>query len=143
MRLRDTAWQLPLRLVSGAGMVDPGLGNRNADETIAKQLHGFATGAYPVPATVDRPRSPGALSAGEVTLGALLLSPPVPAAVAETGLLGYAAALLGLHARTPGMRRPNTLHHTPDAVSLAKDSWLRAIGAALVLGARSWRPKRR
>jgi hypothetical protein len=44
----------------------------------------------------------------------------------------------GLRKRDPDeeMRRPGTPLHTQDGIALAKDSWLVAIGAALVLGGR-------
>ena len=69
-------------------------------------------------------------------LGAALVIPFVPPRPAGLGLLGFGAGLLGLYARTPGMRRPGSPLPTQDGIALAKDSWLVAIGAALVLGGR-------
>ena len=77
MNLRDRAWQVPLRLTAGVFVLDSGLRNWGADEETAKQLQGFASGAYPFLGDVEPP--------------------------------------------------------------LAKDSWLAAIGAALVLGDRRGR----
>jgi hypothetical protein len=77
-----------------------------------------------------------ALAAAEMLIGAALVIPVVPARLAGLGLLGFGAGLLGLYARTPGMRRPGTPWPTQDGIALAKDSWLVAIGAALVLGDR-------
>ena len=77
-----------------------------------------------------------ALAAAEMLIGAALVIPVVPARLAGLGLLGFGAGLLGLYARTPGMRRPGTPLPTQDGIALAKDSWLVAIGAALVLGDR-------
>ncbi len=48
------------------------------------------------------------LAVGEITLGAALLLPVVPAAVAGAGLAAFSGGLLGLYARTPGMRKQNT-----------------------------------
>jgi uncharacterized membrane protein YphA (DoxX/SURF4 family) len=132
-------WQVPLRLATGAYIVDSGLGKWSADEETAKYLHGFASGAYPFVATVEPTAFTKALSVGEILLGASLLLPFVPAGVAGLGLLGFGAGLIGLYARTPGMRRPGSPFPSQEGIPLAKDAWLAAIGAALVLGDRTKR----
>jgi hypothetical protein len=133
----ENAWQLPLRLAAGAYVLDSGLHKRNPDEETAKHLHGFASGAYPFLSRIDAVTFTKALSAAEVAIGAAVLAPLVPASVAGLGLLGFGGALLGLYARTPGLRRPGSVFPSPDGVALAKDAWLAAIGAALVLGGRA------
>jgi hypothetical protein len=135
--LRDRAWVVPLRLTSGCYVLDSGIAKWDADDATAEQLHGFARGAYPFLENVDPATFTKALAAGEVGLGAALLIPLVPNAVAGMGLLGFGAGLLGLYALTPGMRRPGSVFPTPEGVALAKDAWLVAIGAALALGART------
>jgi uncharacterized membrane protein YphA (DoxX/SURF4 family) len=132
-------WQVPLRLATGAYILDSGLGKWSADEETAKYLHGFASGAYPFVATVEPTAFTKALSVGEILLGASLLVPFVPAGVAGLGLLGFGAGLIGLYARTPGMRRPGSPFPSQEGIPLAKDAWLAAIGAALVLGDRTKR----
>ena len=139
MNLRDRAWQLPLRLSTGAYVLDSGLRKWGTDEVTAKHLHGFASGAYPFLKDIDATTFAKALSVGEVLIGTALLVPMVPAGVAGLGLLGFGAGLLGLYARTPGMRRPGSLFPSQDGIALAKDAWLAAIGAALVVGDRSSR----
>ena len=128
------AWQIPLRLSAGAYVLDSGLANLGADEETAKHLHGFAVGAYPFLAPIEPTTFARALAVGEVLIGAASLVPTVPARVAGLGLLGFGAGLLGLYARTPGMRRPGSPFPSQDGIALAKDAWLAAIGAALVLG---------
>lgn len=128
------AWQIPLRLSTGAYVLDSGLAKLRADEETAKHLHGFAGGAYPFLAAVEPMTFTRALAVGEVLVGAASLVPTVPARVAGLGLLGFGAGLLGLYARTPGMRRPGSIFPSQDGIALAKDAWLAAIGAALVLG---------
>ena len=128
------AWQILLRLASGAYVLDSGVGKLSADEETAKHLHGFAVGAYPFLAAVEPRTFARALAVGEVLVGAASLVPIVPARVAGLGLLGFGAGLLGLYARTPGMRRPGSPFPSQDGIALAKDAWLAAIGAALVLG---------
>ena len=41
------AWHVPVRLATGAFILDAGLKKRQADAETAKQLHGFASTAYP------------------------------------------------------------------------------------------------
>ncbi|WP_308818009.1 hypothetical protein [Pseudonocardia alni] len=136
MSPRNPTWQLPLRLTAGAYVLDSGLQKWDPDEDTAGQLHGLATGTYPLLGAVRPVTFTRALAAAEVVLGAALLVPVVPAGLAGLGLLGFGAGLLGLYARTPGMRRPGTPFPTRDGVALAKDSWLVGIGAALVAGDR-------
>ena len=133
MNRHDLAWQLPLRLTAGTFVLDSGLHKRDPDEETAKHLHGFASGAYPFLDAVEPVSFTKALARAEILIGAALV---VPARVAGFGLLGFGTGLLGLYARTPGMRRPGTPLPTQDGIALAKDSWLVAIGAALVLGGR-------
>ena len=125
---------MPLRLSAGAYVLDSGVAKMRADEETAKHLHGFAGGAYPFLAAVEPRMFARALAVGEVLIGAASLVPAVPARVAGLGLLGFGAGLLGLYARTPGMRRPGSPFPSQDGIALAKDAWLAAIGAALVLG---------
>ena len=136
MKGHDLAWQLPLRLTAGTYILDSGLHKRDPDEETAKYLHGFARGAYPFLDAVEPVTFGKSLAAAEMLIGAALVIPLVPARLAGLGLLGFGGGLLGLYARTPGMRRPGTLFPTQDGIALAKDSWLVAIGAALALGDR-------
>jgi hypothetical protein len=136
MKRHDLAWQLPLRLTAGMYILDSGLHKRDPDEETAKHLHGFASGAYPFLDAVEPVTFTKALAVAEMLIGAALVVPVVPARLAGLGLLGFGAGLLGLYARTPGMRRPGSLLPTQDGIALAKDSWLVAIGAALALGDR-------
>jgi uncharacterized membrane protein YphA (DoxX/SURF4 family) len=147
--LRDRAWVVPLRLTSGGYVLDSGVSKWHADDATAGQLHGFARSAYPLLGKIEPATFTRALAAGEVGLGAALLIPLVPSAVAGLGLMGFGGALLGLYAVTPGMRRPGSVFPTPEGIALAKDAWLVGIGAALVLGSRgpasftAWRRARR
>ena len=69
----------------------------------------------------------------EVILGAALLTPVVPAALAGAGLTAFSAGLLGLYLKVPGMRQQGTLKPTQEGQAIAKDSWLLGIGLALLL----------
>ena len=133
MRFSMQARQLPPRLAAGAFILNSGLGKLRADEETAAQLHGFAAGAYPVLAGVKPADFVRLLAAGEITLGAALLLPVVPAAVAGAGLAAFSGGLLGLYARTPGMRKDGTPFPTQQGIALAKDAWMMGIGLGLVV----------
>ena len=127
-------WQLPLRAVSGAFILNSGLAKREADLDHAKQLHGFASSAYPQLADVPADTFVRALSTAEIALGTALLSPVVPSAVAGLALTGFSGALLTLYWRTPAMHEDDDPRPTERGIPLAKDVWLLGIGVALVLG---------
>ncbi|NMH99795.1 hypothetical protein [Pseudonocardia acidicola] len=132
--LSERLWQWPLRATAGVYIVDSGLNKWGADGEAAKQLHSWASATYPFLNKLDPQQFAKLLSAGEVMLGGMLLTPFVPAGVAGLGLLGFGAGLLGLYFKTPGMRRPGTPFPTQEGIPLAKDAWLVGMGAALVLG---------
>jgi hypothetical protein len=82
---------------------------------------------------IDARRFASLLAAGEIATGAALLLPVVPAAVAGAALTGFAGALLGLYAKTPGMRREGSVWPTEEGIGLAKDVWMLGIGLSLVI----------
>ncbi|NGY63489.1 hypothetical protein G7043_31660 [Lentzea sp. NEAU-D13] len=130
---RSLLRQLPARVAAGAFVLHSGLGKRNADQETAEHLHGWAAGTYPVLGKIDARRFAKLLAAGEIATGAVLLAPFVPAAVAGVALSGFAGALLGLYAKTPGMRREGSIWPTEQGIGLAKDVWMLGIGLSLVL----------
>ena len=133
MGLSIKARHLPQRIAAGAFILNSGIAKWSADEETAAQLHGFAAGAYPVLARVKPADFVRLLAAGEITLGAALLLPVVPAAVAGAGLAAFSGGLLGLYARTPGMRKEGSPFPTQQGIPLAKDAWMMGIGLGLVI----------
>ncbi|MGW5879129.1 hypothetical protein ACWFMI_21530 [Nocardiopsis terrae] len=125
--------QLALRIATGASILNSGLDKRGADEDTAMGLHGMAVGTYPFLDKVDPATFTRLLSAGEIALGTALLVPLVPSRLAGAGLSAFAAGLLGLYLRTPGMHKPRSLAPTPDGLPLSKDLWLLGAGLSLVL----------
>jgi len=143
MRFSVKAHHLPQRVATGAFILNSGIGKLRADEEAAAQLHGFAAGAYPFVNKLKPADFTRLLAVGEITLGAALLLPVVPAAVAGAGLAAFSGGLLGLYARTPGMRKQGSLFPTQQGIPLAKDAWMMGIGLALVIDDLTDRPARR
>jgi hypothetical protein len=133
MRFTTKASHLPPRIAAGAFILNSGVGKWSADEETAAQLHGFAVGAYPFLAKLKPKDFVRLLSATEITLGAALLVPVIPSALVGAGLTAFSGGLLGLYARTPGMRKDGTPFPTQQGIALAKDAWMMGIGLGLVI----------
>jgi hypothetical protein len=142
MRLPITLSEIGPRISAGAFILNSGLGKRNADEDTAAGLHGFAAGTYPFLKKVEPQQFAKALATGEIAVGALLLSPFVPTAVAGAALTAFSGGLLGLYLRTPGMRKPGSLAPTQEGLAVAKDVWLLGIGVGLLTRGTVDRPRR-
>ena len=127
-------WHVPVRLATGAIIVDQGLQKLGADEDTAKWLHGQAVNAFPQFADMDPKDFVQLLSSSEIALGAALLGIGfVPSSLAGLGLLLFGGSLTRLYLRAPGTTREGSVAPSQQGVGLAKDSWLLAIGLALVL----------
>ena len=132
MRLPITLSEIAPRISAGAFILNSGLGKRGADEGTAAGLHGFASGTYPFLKSVDPATFVRVLSYSEIAVGAALLTPFVPTAVAGAVLTGFSGGLLGLYLNTPGMRKPGSLAPTQEGLTVAKDVWLLGIGIGLL-----------
>ncbi|MGZ7086435.1 MAG: hypothetical protein ACXVIH_08935 [Ilumatobacteraceae bacterium] len=126
---------VPLRVVTGAFILHSGWQKWHGDEKTAEGVHGMATGAYPFLENVPAARFLRMLSIGEMTVGTLLLAPLVPTFVAGAALSGFSTALLGMYARIPGMRQPESIWPTQQGIALSKDSWMLGIGLSLLVDA--------
>jgi hypothetical protein len=125
--------RLPLRLVTGAFILDAGLKKRTGESERAAQLQAFAAGTYPFVKRLSPDSFLKLLAGAEIGLGALLLLPVIPARFAGLALAGFSGGLLGLYLGTPGMHEPGSLRATAQGIPLSKDVWMAGIAAALVI----------
>lgn len=126
-------WHVPVRAAAGAFILNSGLSKLQAnDEEMHKGVHGMATTAYPQLGSVEPKTFVKVLGGVETALGAALLAPFVSPGLAGAGLTAFAAGLLGLYFRVPGMTEDG-IRPSQQGLALAKDSWLLAIGTALML----------
>jgi hypothetical protein len=132
MNLPITLSEIGPRISAGAFILNSGLGKRGADADTAAGLHGFASGAYPFLKKLEPQQFASVLAMSEMAVGAALLTPFVPTAVAGAALTGFSGGLLGLYLKTPGMRKPGSLAPTQDGLAIAKDVWLLGIGVGLL-----------
>jgi hypothetical protein len=129
-------WHVPVRLATGAIILDQGLLKLGADEDTVKWLHGQASNAFPQFADMDPKDFVQLLSTSEIALGIALLGIGfVPSSVAGLGLGIFGGSLTRLYLKSPGTRREGSIAPSQQGVGLAKDSWMLAIGTALVLDA--------
>lgn len=133
---------VPLRLATGAFILNSGLGKRDLHPAHAEGLHGAAKAAYPFLADMDPQQFGDLLSKGEIALGAGLLTPFVPSGLAGAALCVFSGGLLGMYLRTPAMHKEGSVFPTQQGTALAKDVWMLGIGLALVVDSLSHRKRR-
>ena len=125
---------LPLRIATGAYILNSGLSKQGLEGQAAEGVHGMAAGAIPALQKIPPEKFARLLSTGEIALGAALLIPFVPSALVGAALAGFSAGLVQLYLKTPGMRQPGSIKPTPEGIGLAKDVWLLGGGLTLFLG---------
>ena len=123
----------PARLAVGAYLLDSGLSKLEADEATLEHIHNMAVNAYPFLQEVESTKFAKYFAQVEILLAAILLLPLVPDVLAGFVLTIFAASLMGLYLRIPGMRRVRSLRATPNGIGLAKNIWILGIGLSLVL----------
>jgi hypothetical protein len=133
VRHRSRISNLPARVAAGAFILNSGLGKLQAEKDTHEQLHGFASGAYPFFESMTPTQFGKALGTAEVALGSALLMPVVVSdGLAGLALTAFASGLLGLYAKTPGMRQEGGFRPSREGTALAKDVWLAGIGLTLM-----------
>jgi uncharacterized membrane protein YphA (DoxX/SURF4 family) len=124
---------LPLRVATGAYILNSGMSKQGLEGQAAEGLHGMASDAIPPVNRIPPEQFAKILSTGEIALGAALLIPFVPSALVGAALAGFSAGLVQLYLKTPGMRQPGSLKPTQEGIGLAKDVWLVGAGLTLLL----------
>src|SRR5665213_3413427 len=124
---------IPERLAAGSFILNSGVGKLHADEITAKGLHSMAMGTYPFVDKAEPMVFARSLGAGEILVGATLLSPFVSPLMAGAALVGVSGALLHMYRETPGMTEEVGLRPTKKGVPLAKDVWMLGIGLGLMI----------
>ena len=122
-----------LRAVPGAFILNSGIGKLGMPAEMAEALQGMAAQGVPPLGKLTPEQFAKFLSYGEIAVGASLLLPFVPRKVAGLGLAAFSGSMMSMYLRTPGMTEADGVRPTQDGTSLAKDSWLLAIAAALLL----------
>jgi uncharacterized membrane protein YphA (DoxX/SURF4 family) len=123
----------PTRLATGAYILHSGWEKWRGGEDRAAAVHGMAAGAYPVFNSMKATDFLRVLSAGEIAVGAALLAPFVPPAVAGAALTGFSGALVTMYLRTDALHKPGSVWPTPQGIGVSKDVWMLGIGLGLII----------
>jgi hypothetical protein len=129
------AREIPGRVAAGAYILHAGLEKWNGDEARAQALHGMTANAFPMLKDVPPAKFLKILAGSEIAIGAALLSPFVPTALAGAALTGFSGGLLALYARTPALRKPGSIWPSQAGTAVSKDVWMLGIGLGLLTDA--------
>jgi uncharacterized membrane protein YphA (DoxX/SURF4 family) len=135
MEISANLRRAPLRLSTGAFVINSGIGTFNADDDTTKRLQTNAARLVPQVEKMDPRTFAKLLAAGEVTLGTALVLPIVPAAVAGLGLSAFAASLLATQRPTNGQHADGQNEPPAQATATATDAWMLGAGLSLLLDA--------
>lgn len=125
---------IPLRLATGAFILNSGLSKRNLPPEAAGALQGMAANAVPQAKEMEPQAFGRTLSTGEIALGAALLTPFVPSALAGAALTAFGGGLVRMYLNTPGMTEEGSqIKPSQDGTAVAKDVWLVGAGLALLI----------
>lgn len=131
-----------LRAVTGAWILNSGVGKLKLDKAGAEQLQHAAEVGVPEVKNLDPVTFGRLLSYTEILLGAGLLAPMVNRRLIGLALTGFASGMLTMYFRNPEMTEDDGFRPTHKGIALSKDMWLAAIGLAMVLSSRTKRTKK-
>lgn len=124
--------RFPLRAVSGAFILNSGVGKLSLDAESAAGLQAMAANAFPQVKQMGPEEFGKVLAVAETALGAALLVPIVPSKLVGLGLTAFAGGLLWTYHKTPGMT-VDGVRPSAQGIGMAKDVFLLGIGLALLL----------
>jgi uncharacterized membrane protein YphA (DoxX/SURF4 family) len=133
MSLSAKLRRAPLRLASGAYILNSGVTKLGGDDEAAKHLQNTAAGAYPFLHKVQPKMFATGLGIAEIAVGGALLLPIVPPALAGAALIGVSGAMLNVYRRTAGDE--GGARGTGERLAVAKDVTFLGIGLGLVADA--------
>src|SRR5690606_8985792 len=117
-----------------AFILNSGLSKRNLPPEAAGTLQGMAANAVPRAKEMEPQVFGRTLSTGEIALGAALLTPFVPSALAGAALTAFGGGLVQMYLNTPGMTEEGSqIKPSQDGTAVAKDIWLVGAGLALLI----------
>lgn len=122
----------PVRVAVGTFILNSGISKLTGDENYLEHVFSTAITAYPFLESAGASKFGKFFGLCEVVLGSVLLTPVFSDATAGALLVPFAAGLVGLYLKIPGMRLESSLRPSGQGVALAKDSWLLGVGLSLL-----------
>lgn len=124
---------LPLRLSTGALILNSGIGKLGIDEGTAGYLQSTAAKAFPQVEQLSAEQFGKVLVSSEIAVGSALLAPFVSSRLAGLGLLAFSGGMMAMYFKTPEMTEEDGVRPTQEGTSVAKDIWMVGIALALIL----------
>ncbi|WP_152349262.1 hypothetical protein [Brevibacterium sp. CFH 10365] len=131
-----------LRAVPGAFILNSGIGKLGLDEESAAGLQQMAANGVPMVENLTPAQFGKFLSYGEIAVGSALLLPFVPTRIAGAALTTFASGLVANYFSIDSMTKDDGVRPSDDGIPLAKDTWLAAIGLALLISGGSEKSKK-
>lgn len=125
--------QLPLRLTTGAFVLNSGIGKLSLSDEDAEGLQQMAANGVPVLADMSPAAFRRFIAFTEIGVGAAQLIPKVPGWLAGSALSAFSAGLLNMYLNTPGMTQEDGVRPSQDGTSVAKDVWMLGAGVSMIV----------
>lgn len=124
---------LPLRLTTGALILNSGIGKLGLDEGTAGYLQSMAAKAFPQVEQLSAAQFGKILTGSEIAVGGALLAPFVSSRLAGLGLLAFSVGMMAMYFKTPELTEEDGVRPSQEGTSVAKDIWMVGIALALVM----------
>ena len=135
MSLSAKLRRAPLRIASGAYLLNSGVTKLSADDETAKRMQELASGAYPVTDKLQPNVFVKTLGAAEIAVGGALLLPIVPPVAAGAALAGFSGLVLNMYVNSPQLHEGSSPRPTVEGATYVKDVALAGIGIGLIADA--------
>ena len=135
--------QIPLRLASGAFILNSGLNKRGISAEQAQGLRDMGARGLPALANLSPEQFKKFLVTTEVGVGAALLAPFVPGWLAGSALTAFSGGLFSMYLNTPEMTEADGVRPSQEGTAVAKDIFLVGSGLAIAADSVANRPGKR
>lgn len=121
-----------LRSVSGAFILNSGIGKIGMPAEYSAGIQQAAASGIPLMAKLPSDKFGSYLGYAETAIAGALLAPFVSNRIAGAGLTAFSAGLLSMYFANPENTEEDGIRPSSEGLSLAKDVFMLAIGAALM-----------
>lgn len=125
--------QLPIRLTTGAFVLNSGISKLSLSEEEAEGLQQMASNGVPMLADMSPAAFRRFIAFTEIGVGAAQLIPKVPGWLSGSALTAFSAGMLNMYLNTPGMTQEDGVRPTQDGTAVAKDVWMLGAGASMIV----------
>lgn len=125
--------QLPLRLSTGAFVLNSGISKLNLSVEEAEGLQQMAANGVPMLADMSPEAFRRFIAVTEISVGAAQLIPKVPGWLSGALLTAFSAGMMNMYLNTPGMTQDDGVRPTGEGTAVAKDIWMLGSGASMII----------